>query len=80
MEKSYIKDSCDYFINKIKSIHSISKDVILVRADILNLYSSVLYKTRLKEIRQTLEKKRYWKDDIVEIVGFKKLFLRSDSK
>ena len=56
MEKSYIKDSCG-FINKIKSIHSLSKDAILVRVYILGLYSSILYKTRLKEIRQTLEKK-----------------------
>ena len=35
--KSYIKESSD-FINKIKSIHSLLRDAIIVKVDALGLY------------------------------------------
>ena len=54
--KSYIKVSSD-FINKIKSIHSLPRHAILGRVDVVGLYSSIPYKTGLKTLRQTSEKR-----------------------
>ena len=54
--KSYIKVSSD-FINKIKSIHSVPRDTVSGKAGVAGLYLRIPYKTGLKTIRQTLEKK-----------------------
>ena len=47
--KSYIKESSDC-INKIKSIHSLPRDVIIVKVDTLGLYLFTPYKAELKAL------------------------------
>lgn len=70
--KSYIKIISD-FINKIKCTHSLSRDAILGRVDVVDLYSPIPYKTGLKTLRQTLGKRNSQNiltENIVKITGF----------
>ena len=53
---SYIKDSGD-FIKKIKRLSKIHDDAILVTADVVGLYPSILHKLGLKALEEALEKR-----------------------
>ena len=46
---SYIKE-CSDFINKIKSIHSLPRDAIIVKADALGLHLFTPYKAGLEAL------------------------------
>ena len=52
---SYVKDSGD-FISKIKRIGSVPENAILVTADAVELYPSILHNMGLKAIKQALDK------------------------
>ena len=55
--KSYIKDSRD-FIRKIKDIHYIPSNPILVTADVVGLYSSIPHDSGLKALKSILDKRK----------------------
>ena len=70
--KSNIKDSID-FINKIKSMHSLPKNAILLTADVVGLYPSTSHGAGLKAPRETLEERDLQKiltNDLVKIAEF----------
>ena len=56
---SYTKDSNDFII-KVKNI-DIPNDVLLVTADVVGLYSSILLKIYLRALRNTLGNGNYKK-------------------
>ena len=73
---SHIKESSD-FIYKIKSIHSLPRDAIIVKVDVWGLYLFTSYKAEPKALRWTLEKidiQKISTDDMistdVKIAGF----------
>ena len=53
---SYIKDSAD-FIEKIKRISNIPDDAILVTADVVGLYPSILHEFGWKALEEILQKR-----------------------
>ena len=53
---SYIEDSGD-FTEKIKRISNIQDDVILIIADVVELYLSILHDLGLKALKEALGKK-----------------------
>ena len=55
--KSFIKDSGD-FLRKIKDIHYISSNAILVTADVVGLYPSIPHDSGLKALKNNLDKRR----------------------
>ena len=54
---SYIKDTSD-FLNKIKNINDIPENAILVTADVVGLYPSMLHQNGLEALRQALNKRK----------------------
>ena len=54
---SYIKDSND-FMNKVKNI-DILNDALLVTADVVGLYPSILHEVGLRALRNALENRNY---------------------
>ena len=76
IEKLHSKESSD-FIYKIKSIHSLPRDAIIVKVDVWSLYLFTPYKAGPKALRWTLEKidiQKISADDMistdVKIAGF----------
>ena len=70
--RSYIKDSGD-FIKKIKNISTIPKDSILVMADVLGLYPSILHEAELKALEKALNNgtnKKVLTEDLVKMAKF----------
>ena len=55
--KSYIKDGGD-FIRKIKDIHYIPSNAILVTADVVGLYPSIPHDSGLKVLKNILDKRK----------------------
>ena len=55
--KSYIKDSGD-FIRKIKDIQYIPSNAILVTADMVGPYASILHDSGLKALKNILDKRK----------------------
>ena len=55
--KSYVKDSGD-FIRKIKDIHYIPSNAVLVTADVVGLYPSILHDSGLKALQNILDKRK----------------------
>ena len=55
-EKSYIKGSGD-FINKMKNLPNLLEGAILVTADVVGLYPSILYEAGLHVVREALDNK-----------------------
>ena len=53
---SYIKDSGD-FINKMKNLKDILQDTLLVMADAVGLYPSILNEAGLKALKEALDKR-----------------------
>ena len=54
--KSHIKDSGD-FLNKIKNLQNIPEGAILVTADVVGLYPSILHEAGLSALREVLDKR-----------------------
>ena len=71
--KSYIKVSSN-FINKTRRTHSLPRDAILRREDVVGpLYLPIPYKKGLKTLRKTFEKRdpqNISTENIVKIAGF----------
>ena len=55
--KSYVKDSGD-FIRKIEDIHYIPSNAVLVTADVVGLYPSILHDSGLKALQNILDKRK----------------------
>ena len=54
---SYIKDSnSNDFINKTKNLKDISQEALLVTADVVGLYPSILHEDGLKALKEALGK------------------------
>ena len=71
-EKSYTKDS-SRFISKIKDLENIPEGAILVTADVLSLYPSILHEAGLNAIGEALgnkENKHIPTDNLLEMVEF----------
>ena len=69
---SYIKDLGD-FIKKIKNISTISKDSILVTADVVGLYPSIPHDAGLKAQEKVLNNrtnKKFSTEDLVKMARF----------
>ena len=69
---SYIKDSND-FIKKIKHLKNIPDNAILVTADVAGLYPSIPHETRLKALKEVLDKREEKKistEDLVKMAEF----------
>ena len=69
---SYIKDLGD-FIKKIKNISTISKDSILVTADVVGLYPSIPHDAGLKAQEKALNNrtnKKFSTEDLVKMARF----------
>ena len=69
---SYIKDSND-FIKKIKHLKNIPDNAILVNADVAGLYPSIPHETRLKALKEVLDKREENKistEDLVKMAEF----------
>ena len=62
------------FINKIKCIHSLPRDAILGRVDVVGMYLSVPYKIGLNDALRQIKEKRDSQiistENIVKIAGF----------
>ena len=58
MQKSwyYIKDS-GHFIRKIKNLTDIPEGAILVTADVVSLYPSILHQAGLKALKKALDER-----------------------
>ena len=70
--RSYVKDSGD-FIKKIKNITIISKDSILVTADVVGLYPSIPHEAGLKALEKALNNhtnKKVSTEDLVKMANF----------
>ena len=69
---SYIKDSGD-FINKTKNLSTIPDNAILVTADVVGLYPSILHEAGLRALREALDKqdkKCIPTEDLVKMAEF----------
>ena len=69
---SYIRDS-QHFLEKIKTIGSVPKNVILVTADVMGLCPHIPHQTGLKALKEALEKRDIKKiptEDLVEMSEF----------
>ena len=67
----YIKDTTD-FQDKIKNL-SVPKDVFLVTADVLSLYSNIPHEAGLKSLKEALDRRREKKataEDLVKMAEF----------
>ena len=73
---SYNKDSND-FMNKVKNI-DILNDALLVTADVVGLYPSILHEVGLRALRNALENRNYKEiptENLTKMAGF---FLKND--
>ena len=69
---SYIRDS-QYFLEKMKTIGSVPKNVILVTADVMGLCPHIPQQTGLKALKEALEKRDIKKiptEDLVKMTEF----------
>ena len=69
---SYSKDSGD-FISNIKQIGSVPENAILVTADVVGLYPSILHNVGLKARKQALDKREQEKvptEDLLKMAEF----------
>ena len=69
---SYIKDSGDFLI-KIKQIKNVLGNSILVTANVVGLYPSILHQLGLKTLEEALEKgqsKQICTDDLIKLAKF----------
>ena len=76
--KSYIKDTGDFF-KKLKNLGNIQSNAILITADVVGLYRSILYDGCLQSLYEELEERtdeRTPYTELIEIVEFilKKIF------
>ena len=70
--KSYIKYGRD-FIRKIKDIHYVSSNAILVTADVVGLYPSIPHDSGLKVLKNILDKRKNQNistADLIKMTGF----------
>ena len=70
--KSYIIDS-GYFLNKIKKLQSIPDGVILVKSDVVALYSSIPHNAGLNALKDALdnrESKSISTEDLIKMARF----------
>ena len=71
-EKSYIKDA-SRFISKIKDLQNIPEAAILVTADVLSLYPSILHEAGLNALGEALgnkKNKHIPTDNLLEMAEF----------
>ena len=54
---SYIRSDSQYFLEKIKTIGSVSEHAILVTAYVVGLYPNITHQAGLKSYKEALEKK-----------------------
>ena len=52
--KSYIRDTID-FLERIKGLVSVLQNALLVKADVVGLYSSILHQYELEALSITLD-------------------------
>ena len=70
--RSCIKDSGD-FLKKIKTLGSLPENAILVTADAVGFYPSILHEARLQALEETLENKTHkqiYTDKLVKMAQF----------
>ena len=73
---SYIKDSND-FMNKVKNI-DILNDALLVTADVVGLYPSILYEVGLRALGNALENRNYKEIPTENLIKMAEFFLKND--
>ena len=73
---SYIKDSND-FMNKVKNI-DILNDALLVTADVVGLYPSILYEVGLRALGNALENRNYKETPTENLIKMAEFFLKND--
>ena len=71
--ESYIKDTGD-FLNKIKNIHGIPENAILVTADVVGLYPSIPHQAGLEALREALDKMKTHKVPTGKLVKWQNLY------
>ena len=70
--RSYIKDP-GHFLEKIKTLECISDNAILVTADVVGLYPSILHQAGLIALKEALDKslsKKIPTDDLIKMAEF----------
>ena len=68
----YIKDSC-YFLKKIGNVSNIPENVIVVTADVVELYPNIRHNADLKAVDKMLEArecKAVSTEDLMELICF----------
>ena len=75
--KSYIKDTGD-FLNKIKNIHGIPENAILVTADVVGLYPSIPHQADLEALKEALDKRKTHKVPTGKLVKMAEIVLKNN--
>ena len=75
--ESYIKDTGD-FLNKIKNIHGIPENAILVTADVVGLYPSIPHQAGLEALREALDKRKTHKVPTGKLVKMAEFVLKNN--
>ena len=75
--KSYIKDSGD-FIRKIKDIHYIPSNVVLVTADVVGLHPSIPHDSGLETLKNILDKRKNQNISATDLIKMTEFVLKNN--